>query len=457
LQEELMACITLSGKERFERHEPTGETVPSHDLHTRFDRAAAEIADRVVSWRHHLHRHPELSNRERATAQMVAEHLRSLGLDDVRTGIAGHGVVGVLRGGQDGDRVVALRADIDALPLREESGVGFASTVVDEDYPGGPYPVAHACGHDCHTAMLMGAASVLAHERAELSGTVLFVFQPAEEGPPIDEDGGAREMDAEGALADPVPTMVFGMHVTPYPKGVVAYLAGNQYGASVLIRVTVRGKGVHGSTPWEGIDPLPPAADIVAAMGQVYRQLPGYDPLAITIGHVEDKGRFNVVGESVQLLGTIRCTVEADMDGACAHVRRTAEHVAQAYGATADVEFLQHVPAVHNTQPWIDAVLPTMERVVGHDRLVKAPPGLGYDDVSVFVNRYGGAYLQLGAQDSELHPDGSLAPIPGGRGIAMNHNPHFYADDSVLETGVRLHANVALDHLTGAISVAVAG
>lgn len=447
-----MACVSLSGRERFERHEATGATVPPHDLHARFDQAATAVAEQVVAWRHHLHRHPELSNRELETARTVAEHLRSLDLDEVRTGIAGHGVVGVLRGGRDGDRVVALRADIDALPLKEESGVEFASTVVDQDYPGGPYPVAHACGHDCHTAMLMGAASILAAARDELPGTVLFVFQPAEEGPPIDEQGGAREMDAEGALADPEPTMVFGMHVTPYPEGVVAYLAGNQYGASVLIRITVHGKGVHGSTPWEGVDPLPPAADIIAAMGQVYRQLPGYDPLAITIGHVEDVGRFNVVGESVRLLGTIRCTVEADMDVARDHVRRTAEHIAQAYGATASVEFLQHVPAVHNTQPWIDAVLPTMERVVGHDRLVKAPPGLGYDDVSVFVNRYGGAYLQLGAQDTELRPDGSLVPTPGGRGIAMNHNPRFYADDAVLETGVRMHANVALDHLTGAIS-----
>ena len=446
-----MGCVTLTGRERFSQHQPTGKSAPSHDLHDRFDKAAAKVGKQVVAWRHQLHSHPELSNREVATARMVAEHLRSLDLEEIRTGIAGHGVVGILRGG-GGERVVALRADIDALPLKEESGVDFASTVVDEDYPGGPYPVAHACGHDCHTAMLMGAASVLAEARDELPGTVLFVFQPAEEGPPIDEKGGAREMEAEGALADPEPTMVFGMHVTPYPKGVVAYLAGNQYGASVLIRITVRGKGVHGSTPWAGIDPLPPAAEIITAMGQVYRQLPGYDPLAITIGHLEDLGRFNVVGESVQMFGTIRSTVEPDMALARERVQRTAEHVAQAYGATAEVEFLQPVPAVHNTQPWIEAVLPTLERVVGHDHLVQAPPGLGYDDVSYFVNKYGGAYLQLGAQDVELRPDGTMAPIPGGRGIAMNHTPHFYADDSVLETGVRMHANVAFDHLSGAIN-----
>jgi amidohydrolase len=449
-----MTCFAPTGQERLKSHEGSGTEVPAHDLHARFDEATADLADQVVEWRHHLHRHPELSNRETETARFIADHLRSLALDEVRTDIAGHGVVGVLRGGQGGDRVVALRADIDALPVKEESGEEFASTVVDDDYPGGPFPVAHACGHDCHTAMLMGAATVLSAARDELPGTVLFVFQPAEEGPPIDEQGGAREMEAEGALADPQPTMVFGMHVTPYPKGVVAYLAGNQYGASVLMRITVRGKGVHGSTPWAGIDPLPPAADIIASMGQIYRQVPGYDPLTITIGHVEDQGRFNIVGDSVQLLGTIRSTVEPDMDVARDHVKRAAEHIAQAYGATADVEFLQEVPAVHNTKPWIDAVMPTLERVVGHDRLVQAPPGLGYDDVSYFVNRYGGAYLQLGSQDVELRPDGTMAPIPGGRGIAMNHNSHFYADDSVLQTGVRLHANVALDHLTGALTPA---
>ena len=256
-------CISLTGKERFAAHEPTGEAVPAHDLHAQLDQAAGEIGGQVIAWRHHLHSHPELSNRETATAHTVADHLRSLELDEVRTGIAGHGVVGVLHGGGDGDRVVALRADIDALPIKEESGVDFASTVVDEDYPGGASPVAHACGHACHTAMLIGAASVLAPARDELPGTILFVFQPADEGPPIDEDGGA---------------------------------------------------------------------------------------------------------------------------------------------------------------------------------------------VSYFVDKYGGAYLQLGAQDVELRPDGTMAPEPGGRGIAMNHNPHFYADDSVLETGVRIHANVALDHLTGAIT-----
>jgi amidohydrolase len=431
-----------------EAHRPTGQTRASTALHTALDQAAAGVAEHVVAWRHQLHAHSELSNREVQTARLVAEHLRSLGLDAVRTGIAGYGVVGVLRGGQPGPRVMALRADMDALPVQEQSGVDFASTVVDTDYPGGPFPVAHACGHDCHTAMLMGAA-VLAGVRHQLPGTVLFVFQPAEERPPLDEDGGAVAMEQAGAFADPVPTMVFGLHVGPYPKGVVAYRVGNQYAASVLVKIEITGQQVHGSTPWLGLDPLPVAADIITTVGQLYRQIPAYDPVTISIGHVEDRGRFNIIGESVTLYGTVRCSVEADMEAVCQRLRRMADHLAHAHGYTADVQFLQHVPALHNTAAWVHATLPTLKRVVGHDRLVQTHPPLGYDDVSVFINRYGGLYVVLGVQDAEFRDDGTLVPSPGGRGIWFNHNPRFYADDGVLATGVHLHAHVTVDHLRG--------
>ncbi|MFD0561278.1 amidohydrolase [Kitasatospora saccharophila] len=218
-------------------------------LYAELDRRSAAVAEQVIAWRRHLHRHPELSNREGATAELIAGHLTSLGLDEVRTGIAGHGVVGVLRGGRPGGRVVALRADTDALPVADLCGTDFASSAVDRDYPGGPFPVSHACGHDGHTAMLLGAATVLAGVREQLPGTVLFVFQPAEEGPPVTEAGGARQMLAEHALDDPEPTMVFGMHLTPHPKGHVGYRAGNQYAASCLVKITVTGRQVHGSTP----------------------------------------------------------------------------------------------------------------------------------------------------------------------------------------------------------------
>jgi amidohydrolase len=422
------------------------------DLYQRIDEDIETLASQVIEWRHHLHSHPELSNREVNTARFIAEHLRSLALDEVRTDIAGHGVIGVLRGGMPGDQVIALRADIDALPVRELVDVAFASTVVDSNYPGGPFPVAHACGHDCHTAMLMGAASALAGVRDQLAGTVLFVFQPAEEGAPLGEEGGAAAMDDAGALADPMPTMVFGMHVAPLPKGIVAYRIGNQYAASVVVRIVITGQQVHGSTPWMGKDPMPVAAEIIMASAQLYRQVPAFNPVTISFGHVEDQGRFNIIGEAVTLMGTVRCSVESDMKAICQRMEQLASHIAQAQGCAAKTEFLQHVPAVHNEAKWVQACIPTLEAVVGHANLVQTPPTLGYDDVSVFVNRYGGLYVLLGVQDAQFK-DGAIAPTPGGRGISYNHNPHFYADDGTLQTGVRLHAHIAIDHLMGILKV----
>ncbi|MFF9815369.1 M20 family metallopeptidase [Streptomyces sp. NPDC014006] len=418
-------------------------------LRGELDRLAATVAGEVVAWRHRLHRHPELSNRERATADLVAGHLRSLRLAEVRTGIAGHGVVGVLRGGRPGERTIALRADMDALPVPDRCGTDFASREVDEDYPGGPFPVSHACGHDCHTAMLMGAATVLAGVREQLSGTVLFVFQPAEEGPPVEEPGGAREMVARGAFDDPVPTMAFGMHVTPYPKGFVGYRLGNQYGASCLVRIVVNGEQVHGSTPWQGIDPMPAAGAVLTGIGQLYRRIDAFHPVTVTIGHVEDVGRFNIIGERVTLWGTIRCAVAGDLEKVRQQLATLAGHTARAYGCTAAVEYLQDVPPVHHTRQWIEAALPALRRVVGEERVVQTSATLAYDDVSELVNRFGGLYVMLGVQDAELDEDGRPVPTPGGRGLVPNHHPRFYADDDTLVTGVRLHAHVAHDHLAG--------
>ncbi len=416
------------------------------------DRRAAAAEAQVVAWRHHLHQHPELSNREAGTAELIAGRLTALGLDEVRTGISGHGVVGVLRGGRPGERVVALRADIDALPVREDSGEPFASTVVDEDYPGGPFPVAHACGHDGHTAMLLGAATVLAGVREELPGTVLFVFQPAEEGAPVGEESGAKEMLAQGACDDPRPTMAFGMHLAPLPTGYVGYRVGNQFGASCVIRIALTGEQVHGSTPWLGVDPVPAAGAIMVGVGQLYRQVSAFDPVTVTIGHVEDVGRFNIVPGTVTLWGTIRCAVEEDMGEVQGRLTVLAEQSAAAYGCTAAVEYLQDVPAVHNRKEWIDAVLPTFERVVGADRLFESTPTLGYDDVSEFVNEYGGVYVMLGAQDGTLDGAGRPVPVPGGRGLVPNHSPKFYLEDAALVTGVRLHCHVAVDHLNGIVA-----
>lgn len=423
----------------------------SDALYETIDRLVAEQANDLIELRHHLHRNPELSNREVKTAALVAERLRAFGLDEVRTGIGGHGVVGVLRGGIPGDRVIALRADMDALPVRETSGVEFASTVIDATYPGGPFPVAHACGHDCHTAVVLMSAGILSRVRERLPGTVLFVFQPAEEGAPVDETAGAQAMFDAGALVDPKPTMVFGMHVSPLPKGAVGYRIGNLFAASCLVKIVIKGVQTHGSSPWMGVDPLPAAADIISACGQLYRQVPPYNAITVSIGHIEDVGRFNIIGEAVTLWGTIRCLVDSDMSGVQTNLKRTAEHQAAAYGCTASVEFLQDVPPVTNTREWIDRLLPTLNRVIGKNKVVEIPPTLGYDDVSVFINAFGGAYLSYGVQDTEISGD-SMGPISGGRGFFPNHHPSFYADDAALADSLRIHANVAVDHLRGVLS-----
>jgi amidohydrolase len=300
--------------------------------------------------------------------------------------------------------------------------------------------------------MLMGAAEVLSYLRDEMAGTVLFVFQPAEEGPPVDETGGAQAMLDAGALADPEPTMVFGMHVGPGPKGAVGYRVGNELAASVLLKITIIGKQAHGSMPWMGVDPMPTADDIISATGQLYRQVPANEPVTVSIGHVEDHGRFNIVGGEVTLWGTVRCINERVMDDVRARITRTSAHIARAYGATAETEFLQPVPPVHHTPEWVEAGLPTLRRVAGEDNVAEMPPMLGYDDVSVFVNTYGGLYVWLGAQDVEF-VDGQLQPEKGGRGMVVNHSPAFYADDATLTTGVRLHAHVAFDHLERQLGV----
>ncbi|MDO5031093.1 M20 family metallopeptidase [Corynebacterium sp.] len=416
----------------------------------------SQIHPEVIEWRHHLHQYPELSNRETKTADFIVQRLREFGFDsaDIRTGLGGHGVLAALKGQAAGEseKAILLRADIDALPVKEDSGLDFASQEVDTEYPGGPFPIAHACGHDCHTAMLLGAARVLAQRREDFAGTVYFAFQPAEEGAPVGEEGGAKLMleDAVFDQLDPQPQTSFGMHVMPLPKGSVSYRTGVQHASSERVKITIHGEQVHGSMPWEGIDPLPAAADVISAMGQIYRQFNSQDAFTISLGHVEDQGRFNIVGGAVTLWGTVRCLKDGMMEEVNEKIARTATHIAQAYGCTAEAEFDQYVPAVVNSPEDIEAMLPAFEAAAGaKERVGEVPALMGYDDVSEFINRYGGVYALLGVQDAVLTEEGQLVPEEGGRGVVPNHSPKFYADDDALETGVRLHVAVALTHLAG--------
>ncbi|MDF1602132.1 amidohydrolase [Nocardioides sp. YIM 152315] len=404
-------------------------------LHAAIDEACAEHEEWLIASRAWLHAHPELSNREEQTAAYVAAQLRELGLDEVRTGVSGHGVVGVLRGGLPGERVIALRADMDALPVRSADGIG---------------PVSHACGHDCHVAVVLTTARVLAGLRDRLPGTVVFFFQPAEEGPPLGEIAGAKAMLDAGALAGVEPTMVFAMHVVFLPKGVVGYHVGNQFAAACAVDITLRGVQAHGSSPWLGVDPMPAAAQVILGAGQLYRQVPAASPVAVSFGHVEDVGRFNIIGESLTLSGTMRSSRQEDMPALKAGLERLVEHSAAAYGCTAELQYHFEIPAVRNEQAWLDAARPTLERVVGAANVVPVEPVMGSDDMAELVNAYGGLYLTYGVQDTRME-GGRIAPVEGGRGLAPNHHPAFYADDASLLGSVRVHAHVAVDHLLGAL------
>ena len=236
------------------------------------------------------------------------------------------------------------------------------------------------------------------------------------------------------------------------PAPASSYRVGNQYAASCLIKVRVEGKQVHASTPWLGVDPYPAAAAIIGATGQLYRQVSADTAITVSFGHVEDVGRFNIIGQTVTLWGTIRCLDESAMGTVQENLRRLAEGQAAAYGVQATVEYKQDVPALTNTAEWFAALRPSIERVIGTERLREIPGGMGYDDMSVFVNAFGGGYFNFGVQDTTL-ANNTLAPVEGGRGLAMNHNPGFYADDVVLVDSLRIHAHVAYDHLIGEATV----
>lgn len=418
--------------------------------HKDIDKAAAEVEQKVIEWRRRIHQYPELSNREVETARLVADHLSALGLE-VTTGVGVHGVVAVLKGEKPGDRVIALRADMDANALKEMVDLPFKSTRIDKTWPEGAVPVMHACGHDGHTAMLMGAAEVLVGMREQIPGTVKFIFQGAEEGPPGDEEGGGSMMVREGVLENPKPDMVFAIHLAPSPNNVVGYTQGNALANSYKVSIKIKGAGSHGSAPWTGKDPMPVGAEIISALAQIYRQVPATEALTLSIGKVIDEGRFNIIGSNLILVGTLRVLNNDLLKDIKMRVERIASNIAEAHGQTAEVLWEQFVPAVHNDPEWVERMLPTLQRVVGAKNVIEGPPALGYDDVSEFINPIGGMYIGLGAQDSEFGGPAGIRPTEGGKGVYYNHSPRFYVNEEVLVTGVRLHINMVFDFLNGKI------
>ncbi len=403
------------------------------------DGFAREVEPKVVTWRRDFHQHPELSNREERTARIVTEHLRVLGWE-VRTGVAHHGVVAVLVGGKPGP-VVALRADMDALPVTEEVDVPFASKVKAE-YGGQSVGVMHACGHDAHTAILMGVAEVLAKLKAELPGTVKLLFQPAEEGPPTGEQGGALMMVAEGALDAPRPAAIFGLHVVPMAEaGEIAYRSGGQLASSDRLHIVVKGRQAHGGMPWDGIDPVVAAAQIINALQAVparqINQLKG--PAVVTVGSIHGGVRNNIVPEQVEMWGTLRSFDAGTRQELHARVKRTAESVAAATGASAEVTIDQGNPVTYNDPELTRRMAPTLARVAGPGKVWETLPVTWAEDFSVYQQQVPGLFVFLG-----IRPKGQKV-----EDSAPNHSPRFYVDESALPLGVRTLAHLAVDFLVG--------
>jgi amidohydrolase len=406
-------------------------------LDAEVDARAAQIEGKVVAWRRDIHAHPELSNRETRTADIVAQHLRSLGIE-VRTGVAHTGVVGVLRGGKPGP-VVALRADMDALPVTEEVDVPFASKV-RATYNGQDVGVMHACGHDAHTAMLMGVAEVLAGMRNDLPGTVKFIFQPAEEGAPTGERGGAELMIEEGALDDPKPSAIFGLHVFPYPAGEIRYRSGGTMASSDAFRIVVRGRQTHGALPWAGIDPIVVASQIVIGLQTIAsRQIDvTAAPAIITVGAINGGVRYNIIPDTVVMIGTIRTFDTAVRNDIHNRVRRTAESIAQSAGATAQVTIDTATAVTYNDPALTESIVPTLRAVAGTNHVGLAPMITAAEDFSRYQQRIPGVFFFLGITPPGTDP----------AKVAPNHSPRFYVDEAAFPVGVRAMAHLAVDYLS---------
>ncbi len=407
-------------------------------LNARIARLASQAEPRVIAWRRDLHEHPELGNQETRTAGLIAAHLRQLGLE-VQTGVARTGVVGVLRGGRPGP-VVALRADMDGLPLTETSGLPFASKV-STTYLGQPVGVMHACGHDTHVAMLMGAAEVLSKVKADLPGTVKFIFQPAEEGSVPGVEGGARLMVQEGVLANPKVDAVFGLHIQAQTEvGTLLYRPGGAMASSDRFTITVHGKGAHGAYPWNSVDPVVTAAQIILGLQTIVsRQVKLIDDAAVvTVGTLRAGVRYNVIPPDVELSGTIRALSPAVQQQIWAAIRRIATHIAESAGATADVSIEPYVPVTTNDPALTARMLPTLQAVAGPGRVREMKAVTGAEDFSFYQEKVPGLFVFLGG----------MTPGTSPATTADHHTAGFRIDESGLTLGVKTLATLAADYLS---------
>ena len=412
-------------------------SVRASSLDADIDQRARQVEDKVIAWRRDIHQHPELSNRETRTAQLVADHLRGLGLD-VKTGIAHTGVVALLKGEQPGP-VVALRADMDALPVAEEVDVPFASKV-RSTYNGQEVGVMHACGHDTHTAILMGVAEILTALRPRLPGTVKFIFQPAEEGVPQGEEGGAALMVKEGVLENPKPAAILGLHVlSSVPTGKLEYRSGPVMASIDSFRITVRGRQTHGAMPWRGVDPIVVASQIVLGLQTIESRQVNVtkEPSIVTVGSIHGGARFNIIPDSVEMLGTVRTYDEEMRADIHRRITTTAELIAKSAGASAEVAIDKMNPATVNHTGLTEALAPTLSRVAGGENVGVSPKLTASEDFSLYQQQVPGFFFFVG-----ITPPGTdVTTAPA------NHSPQFYVDEAGLLLGVRALAYLTVDYL----------
>ena len=399
------------------------------------EKAFQDIEQKVIDWRHDIHQNPELSNREFKTAEKIAKHLKSLGLE-VQTGVAHTGVVGVLKGKKKG-KVVALRADIDALPVTERNDLPFKSTVTSE-FLGEKVGVMHACGHDTHTAILMGVAEILSKHRDKVNGTVKFIFQPAEEGPPPGEEGGALLMVKEGVLQNPKVDAIFGLHINSQtPVGMIRYKAGGTMAAAQEFKIVVKGKQSHGSQPWAGVDPILISAKIIDGLQTIISREANLtnEPAVITVGKIKSGVRFNIIPESAEMIGTIR-TLDYDMkDMINRRMEEMVTSIAEAYGGSASITIKDATDITYNDPDLVLQMLPTLQRVAGKNQVVTQKAITGAEDFSYFQREVPGFFFFLGGM------------TPGNTESFPHHTPDFLIDDAGMLLGVRALANMSLDYL----------
>ncbi|WP_409557742.1 amidohydrolase [Allomuricauda sp. SCSIO 64092] len=393
------------------------------------------VEPKVIEWRHDIHQNPELGNREFRTAEKIANHLRSLGIE-LTTGVAHTGVVGVLKGNKPG-KVVGLRADIDALPVTERNDLPFKSTVTSE-FLGEKVGVMHACGHDTHTAILMGVAEVLSKNKNQINGTVKFIFQPAEEGPPPGEEGGALLMVKEGVLKNPDVDAIFGLHINSQtPVGTIRYKAGGTMAAAQSFTITVKGKQSHGSQPWSGVDPILISAKIIDGLQTIISREANLtnEAAVITVGKIKSGVRFNIIPESAEMIGTIR-TLDYDMkDHINKRMKEMVSTIAKAYGGEATCEIKDATDITFNDPDLVAQMLPTLQRVAGKENVVNGKAVTGAEDFSYFQREVPGFYFFLGGMTP-----GNTTPYP-------HHTPDFKIDDAGMQLGVKAMTELTLDYL----------